>query len=94
MKSNHITTASSSSLSFWDFIHYFFFRPFFAAFFVLFILAFVWWVAWKTVLVHVPLVQEIFGLRKKPPKPPPPQRRFTQYYNSLNATAKPIPPQS
>ncbi|KAM7515133.1 hypothetical protein LguiA_004716 [Lonicera macranthoides] len=45
-----------------------------------------WYLAWKLVLVHVPLVQEIFGLRKKPVKPKPPtRRRLTQFYNSINA---------
>ncbi|MFQ6639782.1 hypothetical protein Gotur_015344 [Gossypium turneri] len=37
------------------------------------------------VLVHVPLVQEIFGLRKKPVKPKPPTRRLSRYYNSINS---------
>lgn len=45
-----------------------------------------WFLAWKLVLVHVPLVQEIFGLRKKPVKPKPVgRRRFTEFYNRLNA---------
>ncbi|KAJ7564086.1 hypothetical protein O6H91_02G001100 [Diphasiastrum complanatum] len=34
-----------------------------------------WLLAWKLVLVHVPLVQEIFGLRKKPPQPKPTVQR-------------------
>ncbi|CAN1170918.1 hypothetical protein LINPERHAP2_LOCUS29266 [Linum perenne] len=44
-----------------------------------------WVLAWKLVLVHVPLVQEIFGLRKKPTKPKPQTRRLSRYYNSINA---------
>ncbi|MBA0775466.1 hypothetical protein Gotri_010612 [Gossypium trilobum] len=44
-----------------------------------------WLLAWKLVLVHVPLVQEIFGLRKKPVKPKPPTRRLSRYYNSINS---------
>jgi hypothetical protein len=42
-------------------------------------------VAWRTVLVHVPLVQEIAGLRrKKPVKPKPKERgRFARFYRSL-----------
>ncbi|KAM7515081.1 hypothetical protein LguiA_004664 [Lonicera macranthoides] len=45
-----------------------------------------WYLAWKLVLVHVPPVQEIFGLCKKPVKPKPPTRRqLTQFYNSNNA---------
>lgn len=47
-----------------------------------------WFLAWKLVLVHVPLVQEIFGLRKKPAKADPPKRRFSQFYNSLDASTK------
>lgn len=44
-----------------------------------------WVLAWKLVLVHVPLVQEIFGLRKKPIKPKPPQRhRYSKYYSSMS----------
>ncbi len=44
-----------------------------------------WYVAWRTVLVHVPLVQEIAGLRrKKPVKPKPKERgRFARFYRSL-----------
>ncbi|MBA0866859.1 hypothetical protein Goshw_025114 [Gossypium schwendimanii] len=44
-----------------------------------------WLLAWKLVLVHVPLVQEIFGLRKKPVKPKPPTRRLSRYYNRINS---------
>lgn len=44
-----------------------------------------WFLAWKLVLVHVPLVQEIFGLRKKPVKPKPPTRRLSKFYDSLNS---------
>lgn len=44
-----------------------------------------WLLAWKLVLVHVPLVQEIFGLRKKPVKPKQPTRRISRYYNSINS---------
>ncbi|XP_044346106.1 uncharacterized protein [Triticum aestivum] len=44
-----------------------------------------WYVAWRTVLVHVPLVQEVAGLRpkKKPAKPKPPNRgRIGRFYQS------------
>ncbi|URE40476.1 hypothetical protein MUK42_37459 [Musa troglodytarum] len=42
-----------------------------------------WFVAWKTVLIHVPLVQDICGLRKKPAKPKPRDtHRLTRLYNS------------
>lgn len=44
-----------------------------------------WILAWKLVLVHVPLVQEIFGLRKKSVKPKPPTRhRLSKFYGSMN----------
>lgn len=49
-----------------------------------------WFLAWKLVLVHVPLVQEIFGLRKKVMKPKPPGRgRITRFYNRINAQNAP-----
>lgn len=44
-----------------------------------------WVLAWKLVLVHVPLVQEIFGLRKKPRKPKPRTGRLSRFYNNINA---------
>ncbi|XP_074586261.1 uncharacterized protein LOC141841955 [Curcuma longa] len=58
-------------------------RPLLAVFFVLFLIVLSWFIAWKTVLVHVPLVQEIFGLRKKPVKPKPRNsHRLSRFYNS------------
>ncbi|XP_057531730.1 uncharacterized protein LOC130809894 [Amaranthus tricolor] len=73
------------SLSTQDYLLLFFLRPFSAFLFILFILFLGWWLAWNTVLVHVPLVQEIFGLRKKSAKGgPPPKRFFSNYYHSLN----------
>jgi hypothetical protein len=49
-----------------------------------------WYVAWRTVLVHVPLVQEIAGLRrKKPSKPKPPNRgRIAKFYQSQAEAAQ------
>jgi hypothetical protein len=48
-----------------------------------------WYVAWKTVLVHVPLVQEIAGLRrKKPVKSKPPNRRIARFYQSQAEAAQ------
>ncbi|KNA19427.1 hypothetical protein SOVF_061590 [Spinacia oleracea] len=70
------------SLSSWDYLILLFVRPSLALLFVLFVLLLGWWMAWKLVLVHVPLVQEIFGLRKKTTKPKIPERRFSQFYNS------------
>lgn len=44
-----------------------------------------WFSAWKLVLVHVPLVQEIFGMRKKPVMPKPEnRRRLTEFYKSID----------
>ncbi|KAI3460630.1 hypothetical protein Pfo_017293, partial [Paulownia fortunei] len=76
----------SFSLSYWDYFTFLLFRPILAVVFTLSLLLFGWFLAWKLVLVHVPLVQEIFGLRKKPVKPKPAgRRRFTQFYNRINA---------
>jgi len=49
-----------------------------------------WYVAWRTVLVHVPLVQEIAGLRpKKPVKPKPANRgRFAKLYQNQAEAAQ------
>ncbi|KAG6512708.1 hypothetical protein ZIOFF_030837 [Zingiber officinale] len=59
-------------------------RPLLAVFFVLCLIVLSWFIAWKTVLVHVPLVQEIFGLRKKPVKPKPRNsHRLSRFYNSI-----------
>ncbi|KAK6118857.1 hypothetical protein DH2020_047399 [Rehmannia glutinosa] len=76
----------SFSLSYWDYLNFLLLRPILALVFTLSVLFFGWFLAWKLVLVHVPLVQEIFGLRKKPVKPKPAgRRRFTQFYNRINA---------
>ncbi|KAL4556325.1 hypothetical protein LXL04_038973 [Taraxacum kok-saghyz] len=59
-------------------------RPILAVSFVLTLLVFGWFLAWKLLLVHVPLVQEIFGLKKKPCVPKPLTRhRFSRFYNTL-----------
>jgi len=49
-------------------------------------------VAWRTVLVHVPLVQEIAGLRpKKAAKPKPANRgRFARFYQSRAEAAQTV----
>ncbi|KAL9271676.1 hypothetical protein AKJ16_DCAP21603 [Drosera capensis] len=66
-------------------LHLFVLRPLFAVSFVASLLILGWWVAWRLVLVHVPLVQEIFGLRKKTVKPKPPtSHRFSRLYSSIN----------
>lgn len=45
-----------------------------------------WFLVWKLVLVHIPLVQEIFGLRKKVVKPKPENRgRLTQFYKNIDS---------
>ncbi|KAI9082187.1 hypothetical protein K1719_035927 [Acacia pycnantha] len=68
-----------------DSLSVFLLRPLLAIGFVLFIISLGWLLAWKLVLVHVPLVQEIFGLRKKPVKSKPPTRRLSKFYNTINA---------
>ncbi|XP_047978138.1 uncharacterized protein LOC125220061 [Salvia hispanica] len=81
-----IFSDESFSLSYWDYFSYLLLRPIAAILFTVSLLFFGWFLAWKLVLVHVPLVQEIFGLRKKIIKPKPPgRRRFTQFYNRINA---------
>ncbi|XP_073276360.1 uncharacterized protein [Primulina huaijiensis] len=68
-----------------DYFTLLFLRPIAALLFSLSILFVGWLLAWKLVLVHVPLVQEIFGLRKKHVRPKPAgRRRFTQFYNRIN----------
>ncbi|XP_078173018.1 uncharacterized protein LOC144566855 isoform X1 [Carex rostrata] len=63
-------------------------RPLFAIAFVFSFIALSWFVAWKTVLVHVPVVQEIFGLRKKKFKPKPSTRqRISRFYNSQSSSS-------
>ncbi|XVE95381.1 hypothetical protein REPUB_Repub02eG0092500 [Reevesia pubescens] len=62
--------ASSNFLSYWIYLNLILLR---------------WLLAWKLVLIHVPLVQEIFGLRKKPVKSKPPTRRLSRYYNSIDS---------
>uniref|UniRef100_A0A453DZ98 Uncharacterized protein n=1 Tax=Aegilops tauschii subsp. strangulata TaxID=200361 RepID=A0A453DZ98_AEGTS len=49
-----------------------------------------WYVAWRTVLVHVPLVQEVTGLRrnKKPAKPKPPNRGRIGRFSSTSRRQK------
>ncbi|CAL9108299.1 unnamed protein product [Musa acuminata var. zebrina] len=69
----------------WLWVHatVFLLRPLLAVSFVLSLILLSWFVAWKTVLIHVPLVQEICGLRKKPAKPKPRDtHRLTRLYNS------------
>ncbi|KAJ0976934.1 hypothetical protein J5N97_012408 [Dioscorea zingiberensis] len=73
----------------WDHASIFVFRPLLAISFVFSLILLSWFVAWKTVLVHAPLVQEIFGLRKKPVKPKPPTRhRLSRFYNSTRVHSK------
>lgn len=40
-----------------------------------------WFLAWKLILVHIPLVQEICGLRKKPKEPRPTTGRLSRLYS-------------
>ncbi|KAK7385255.1 hypothetical protein VNO78_30969 [Psophocarpus tetragonolobus] len=79
----------ASWLSFWDYTVLFLLRPLFAIAFVLFLISLGWLVAWKLVLVHVPLVQELFGLKKKPPRVKPPIGRFSKIYSNLHAQNSP-----
>ncbi|XP_050236099.1 uncharacterized protein LOC126686108 [Mercurialis annua] len=71
--------------SHWDYLVLLILRPILAVSFVFLLILIGWLLAWKLVLVHVPLVQEIFGLRKKPAKIKPTTRRLSKYYNSINS---------
>ncbi|XVF39444.1 hypothetical protein PTKIN_Ptkin01aG0035300 [Pterospermum kingtungense] len=79
------SSTSSNFHSYWNHLNFILFRPVLAILFVLSFITLWWFLAWKLVLVHVPLVQEIFGLRKKPLNLKPPSRRFSRYYNSISA---------
>ncbi|KAK8934438.1 hypothetical protein KSP39_PZI014566 [Platanthera zijinensis] len=84
--------AASQLFWLWEYAVVFFLRPLLAVIFILFLTFFSWFVAWKTVLVHVPLVQEIFGLRKKIVKPKPASRHsLSRYYNSISARSVSYP---
>ncbi|KAL6634176.1 hypothetical protein ACP70R_026847 [Stipagrostis hirtigluma subsp. patula] len=79
--------AGGSLAAAWELAVVFLLRPLLAVFFVLTLILLSWYVAWRTVLVHVPLVQEIAGLRrKKPAKPKPENRgRIAKFYQSKQA---------
>ncbi|KAF8116731.1 hypothetical protein N665_0015s0102 [Sinapis alba] len=65
---------------------FFIVRPILAISFVVCFIALWWFLAWKLVLSHVPLVQEIFGLRKKTFKPKPESRgRISKFYKSITS---------
>ncbi|KAH8515990.1 hypothetical protein H0E87_004416 [Populus deltoides] len=54
---------------------------------MLFVFSFIsigWFLAWKLVLVHVSLVQEIFGPRKDPTKPKPLTLRISRIYDTID----------
>ncbi|KAI3757383.1 hypothetical protein L6452_04920 [Arctium lappa] len=74
----------SCSLAYSDRLNLVVVRPILAISFVFSLLLVGWFLAWKLLLVHVPLVQEIFGLKKKPSLPKPSTRhRFSRFYNTL-----------
>ncbi|XP_020234901.1 uncharacterized protein LOC109814802 [Cajanus cajan] len=75
----------TSLLSFGEYTVLFLLRPLLAIAFVLLLISFGWFVAWKLVLVHVPLVQEVFGLKKKIFRPKPPTGRFSKIYSAIHA---------
>ncbi|CAJ2648528.1 unnamed protein product [Trifolium pratense] len=83
-------SSSSSSLSIWEFIVIIFLRPLLAIAFVLSLITLGWLLAWKMVLVHVPLVQEVFGLKKKPIRSKPQTGRLSKIYSQIHST--PISP--
>ncbi|XP_048331711.1 uncharacterized protein LOC107420988 [Ziziphus jujuba] len=77
--------SSEASFSPWDYLSLFLLRPVSAVLFVFLLISLGWLLAWKLVLVHVPLVQEIFGLRKKPVKPKPLTRRLSKIYSNIDS---------
>ncbi|PON53069.1 Transmembrane protein [Parasponia andersonii] len=79
------SASSEIGVSSCDYLNLLVLRPALAISFVLFLIFLGWLLAWKLVLVHVPLVQEIFGLRKKPSKPKPPTRRLSKIYSNIEA---------
>ncbi|KAJ4701235.1 putative Transmembrane protein [Melia azedarach] len=84
------SSISPTSLLYWNYFNLLFIRPVLAISFALSFIILGWILAWKLVLVHVPLIQEIFGLRKKPVKPKPTGlRRYSKIYKEIN-TAKSI----
>ncbi|KAI3818751.1 hypothetical protein L1987_12568 [Smallanthus sonchifolius] len=73
------------SLAYSDRLNFFVVRPVLALSFVLSFLVLGWCLAWKLLLVHIPLVQEIFGLKKKHYLPKPVTRhRFSRFYSTLS----------
>ncbi|XP_011006323.1 PREDICTED: uncharacterized protein LOC105112341 isoform X1 [Populus euphratica] len=78
-------SSPSPSPSLWDYLSLLILRPALAILFVTSFISIGWFLAWKLVLVHVPLVQEIFGLRKKLAKPKPLTRRISRIYNTIDA---------
>ncbi|KAF4376917.1 hypothetical protein F8388_022633 [Cannabis sativa] len=80
-----VSSSSEFSLSS---LNLFLLRPLLAIAFVLSLIVLGWFLAWKLVLVHVPLVQEIFGLRKKTFKPKPKTTgRFSKIYSNIESEA-------
>ncbi|KAK8507700.1 hypothetical protein V6N12_067033 [Hibiscus sabdariffa] len=55
------SSSSSSPSSYLNYLNFLLFRPVLAILFVLSFIILWWLLAWKLVLVHVPLVQEIFA---------------------------------
>ncbi|KAL9359245.1 hypothetical protein Peur_047368 [Populus x canadensis] len=75
---------STSSLSHWDYLGLLILRPVLAMLFVFSFISIGWFLAWKLVLVHVSLVQEIFGPRKDPTKPKPLTLRISRIYDTID----------
>ncbi|KAF6155513.1 hypothetical protein GIB67_017868 [Kingdonia uniflora] len=76
------TPMESSSPSNLDYLILILLRPILAVLFVFSFIIIGWVLAWKLVLVHVPLVQEICkSLRKKPVKTKPLTGRLSRFYD-------------
>ncbi|XP_068659780.1 uncharacterized protein [Aristolochia californica] len=72
-----------SDRPFWDSLCVYFLRPVIASVFVFSFIFLGWLMAWKLVLVHVPIVQEICGLRKKPKRPKPETDIYYRHYDKF-----------
>ncbi|XP_011628875.1 uncharacterized protein LOC105421789 [Amborella trichopoda] len=72
----------------WDTFCLLVLRPFLATVFVLTVIGLGWVVAWKVLLVRVPVIQEIFGLKKNSPKKTKPvTRRLSEYYSKRHSAS-------
>ncbi|XP_044510434.1 uncharacterized protein LOC123228967 [Mangifera indica] len=79
------SSSSFSALGVWNYLNLFLLRPILAVSFVLSFILLGWFLAWKLILVHVPVIQDIFGLRQKRIEPKATSRgRFSEFYKTID----------